>query len=326
MFHRMVLASVLVGAMAAAATAQRVTAPLAVADRDAAWLGVQLMPVPRPLAVHLDLRGAGVMVGNIFKQSPADKAGVERYDVIVEADGQEVRKGVEGFSHYVRGKKPGDALELVFYRKAKKQTVTLELGGMPADPQKMELRYEDEPGVFEPGVFGLRGKILRPGPHGWELDDLGELPPLEGLKKRWLERDAGASKEGETRPSDKDLDNAHRELRRKQEDALRNQNEAVKKYQEALQEYLKRYAGPTWDGQNPAPDVKKWRDWAEHFVPKSTPAEPVTRFEVGPDGAITAEVHDGPTQLVLHFPSEKEFQAQAPQLFEHYRATREKLR
>jgi len=51
------------------------------------------LPGTRALAAQLRLGSVGVMVQNVFKDSPADRAGLERYDVIFDVDGKEVERG-----------------------------------------------------------------------------------------------------------------------------------------------------------------------------------------------------------------------------------------
>lgn len=144
-----------------------------------AWLGVQLCPVPAALAEHLRLEDKGVMVCNVFEDSPADKAGLARYDVIVRADGKPVAGGhdaVQKFSERVRGKEPGEEIELTVVHRGQEQSFTVRLAKPPADPARLKLKYEEDPDVASAHEFGLRGKILRWGPQGWIAEDLGEFP------------------------------------------------------------------------------------------------------------------------------------------------------
>lgn len=153
----------------------------------AGWLGVQLAPVPAALASQLKLgENTGVMVRNVFKDSPADQAGLQRYDVIVQVDGQPVDRGLEMFSRHVQSKKPGDELKLSLYRGGTQSDVAVRVSETPPRLDERELKYEDDPDVAHRRMFGLRGKILRPGPNGWILDDLGELPNLPDFEG-WFE-------------------------------------------------------------------------------------------------------------------------------------------
>jgi hypothetical protein len=147
-----------------------------------AWLGVQLAPVPAALASHLKLlrnwNKGGVMVRNLFKDGPADKAGLDRYDVITAVDDKALDRGMEMFSRLIRSRKPGEQVRLSVYHAGALNVVPVTLGDAAARPDDMALKYEDDPDVARRNLFELRGKILRPGPDGWVLDDLGELPPM----------------------------------------------------------------------------------------------------------------------------------------------------
>src|SRR5690606_24363011 len=69
-------------------------------DPDSAWLGVQLSPVPAALAHHLNLADNGVMIANIFEGSPADQSGLDRYDIVIRADGEPAPGGVEAVQRF----------------------------------------------------------------------------------------------------------------------------------------------------------------------------------------------------------------------------------
>ncbi len=158
-------------------------------DREpGAWLGVQLSPVPSAVASHLKLEAEGVMVRNVFRDSPAADAGIERYDVIVAADGQAVTDGVEGFRDNVLDKKPGEEINLDLVRRGERRTVAVKLAAAPDSRARFELKYEDDPDLTQWQGLGMRGRILRPGPQGWIMEDLGDAPWLHELPD-WLEEE-----------------------------------------------------------------------------------------------------------------------------------------
>jgi len=150
------------------------------------WLGVQLTAVPDPLADHLQLGDAGLMVRNVFKDSPADQAGIERYDVIVEADGEKVTGDVRAFTQSVGDKKPGDALELDVYHKGQKIHMKVALTTRPRDWDELDRKYEDERDWRPWDDF--RGQILRRSPDGWILEDLGPMPHWRDLPHKFQGR------------------------------------------------------------------------------------------------------------------------------------------
>lgn len=150
------------------------------AVRGDAWLGVQLAPVPPPLAAHLQMEGRGLMVQNVFKGSPADAAQLEQYDVIFRVDGEAVSGDIRAFAEHVRSRHPGDRLVLGIYRDGKEAAEQeIALGRTPERDGELDLKFEDPmPDVLRLRDMGLRGRILRPGEGGnWIMEDLGDLPP-----------------------------------------------------------------------------------------------------------------------------------------------------
>lgn len=152
------------------------------------WLGVELTSVPAALASHLKLDtvkdkehaddSVGLMVDNIFVDSPADRAGLQRYDVLIGADDRPVSGDIRDFARHVRHRRPGQSLTLTFYHRGEKRHATIELGRRPGDVRTVRLKYVRDPDARFEDNFGLRGKIFKRGPHGWELHDMGPMPEL----------------------------------------------------------------------------------------------------------------------------------------------------
>lgn len=111
------------------------------------WAGLMLGPVPPALAEQLDLMPS-LMVENVVKDSPADKAGIRRFDVIISI-GKKPAARVEDFVQAVRQQKPGSELQLVTIQKAKERKVTLTLGKFPGR-DKIAFKYEQP----EPRMMG----------------------------------------------------------------------------------------------------------------------------------------------------------------------------
>ncbi|MEK4094373.1 S1C family serine protease [Viridibacillus sp. FSL H8-0110] len=58
----------------------------------------------------------GIVISSVVKNSSAEKAGLEQYDVIVEIDGQKVDNSIDLRKHLYNEKKVGDKLKLKAYR------------------------------------------------------------------------------------------------------------------------------------------------------------------------------------------------------------------
>jgi putative serine protease PepD len=108
-----------------------------------AYLGVQMQDVTKQLAEDLNLGSdQGALVVEVTKGSPADKAGLRGGrtqtsqgipaggDLIVAVDGKSVRDSSEVASA-ISQKRPGDKVEITYYRGDSKKTVTVDLAKRP---------------------------------------------------------------------------------------------------------------------------------------------------------------------------------------------------
>lgn len=68
----------------------------------------------------------GVVVASVQKDTPAEQAGLKKYDVITALDGEDIANTTE-LQTVLYSKKIGDDLEITFYSKGKKQTKTVKL-------------------------------------------------------------------------------------------------------------------------------------------------------------------------------------------------------
>jgi serine protease Do len=96
------------------------------------YLGIsyqELTPESAP-NFGLDKDAKGVAVTEVIEDSAADKAGLKRYDVIVELDGKPVENGNE-FLNRVAMLRPGTKVKIVVLRDGKRKTLTTELDKRP---------------------------------------------------------------------------------------------------------------------------------------------------------------------------------------------------
>lgn len=104
-----------------------------------AYLGVQpfdLTNVPRynwKETLNLpDEVQAGVVIQNeVGKFSPAGEVGLRQYDVIVKLDGKDINTGAQLRKYLTLSKKPGDSVEVTYYRDGFKKTATVKLTKSP---------------------------------------------------------------------------------------------------------------------------------------------------------------------------------------------------
>lgn len=68
----------------------------------------------------------GVVINSVQSSTPADQAGLKKYDVIIKIDDTDVSTGVELQSELYKHK-VGDTVKITYYRKDKKETVSVKL-------------------------------------------------------------------------------------------------------------------------------------------------------------------------------------------------------
>jgi membrane-associated protease RseP (regulator of RpoE activity) len=92
-----------------------------------AWLGISTDEACDVIASQLGLKaGEGLVVIYVEPNSPAAKAGLQKYDVLVEM-GDQLLVHPHQLRKLVRLQKEGDTVKLSFYRGGKKQSVTATL-------------------------------------------------------------------------------------------------------------------------------------------------------------------------------------------------------
>jgi S1-C subfamily serine protease len=132
-------------------------------DRPPVYLGVQLQPLTPDLRKQLKADvDDGVVVAEVIPNSPAEKAGVKRDDVITAVGGHPV-KGPEDVREEVQRAGPGKELALAVVR-----------GG-----EKLTLKATPRAGVF--------GSFIIPGDERFPFPDLGSMSD-QGRRIRDLER------------------------------------------------------------------------------------------------------------------------------------------
>jgi S1-C subfamily serine protease len=109
-----------------------------------AYLGIEMIGVSEDLARDLNLESdSGALIQRVVEDGPADKAGLKAGntttgdgvsaggDLIVEVNGKEI-KTQDDVPAAIADAKPGDEVEVVFYRGDERKTVKVELGKRPA--------------------------------------------------------------------------------------------------------------------------------------------------------------------------------------------------
>jgi serine protease Do len=94
------------------------------------YVGIQIAEISDADARQYDLPMGGVLVIKVEDDSPGQKAGLKKYDLIIEADGTKVKTTRE-LRTIIASHNPGDMVKLTCYREKTKKTVEVKVIEQP---------------------------------------------------------------------------------------------------------------------------------------------------------------------------------------------------
>lgn len=117
------------------------------------WLGVLVQEVTPEIAESIGLdKPFGALVSDISPDSPAEKAGIKRGDVIIEFNGKEI-EDVSDLTTLASTTPPGSEVNIVALEGHEKREYDLKLGELPdKDTQHTEDEAEEELGLSVKGI------------------------------------------------------------------------------------------------------------------------------------------------------------------------------
>lgn len=118
------------------------------------WLGVSIQEVSSELADQFDLEDdSGVLMADILPDSPAERGGLQRGDVVTEINGTPF-ESLSEFRNRIADLDPGTDARLTVFRDGSRRTVTVRLGSREEDPETVASDLESD--------------------YGWQLADMSE--------------------------------------------------------------------------------------------------------------------------------------------------------
>jgi len=106
------------------------------------WLGVTVQALNKELAESFDLDTThGALVNEVIKDSPADKAGLKRGDIIVEYDGKQVDE-LNDLPRLVAATPVDETVKVKVFRDGKELTIKVKIGRL--DDGEVALAADDE--------------------------------------------------------------------------------------------------------------------------------------------------------------------------------------
>jgi serine protease Do len=112
------------------------------------FLGVNIQSISDADAKELDLEMGGVLIVRVEDDSPAQKAGLKKYDLVVEVNNSKI-KTAEELKIKIANLSPGDEIRLTIYRGSKRQKVTVKVGEAP---DSVKFRTQDDGNSMDLGM------------------------------------------------------------------------------------------------------------------------------------------------------------------------------
>ncbi len=109
------------------------------------WVGIVMQPLDEQLAASFGLSDTkGVLIADVTKGEPGDKAGLKAGDVIVAVDGRQAQTSRE-LAGIIGSKSPNERVVLTIIRDGKRQNITVRLGERPSNNQTAANYYNVKP-------------------------------------------------------------------------------------------------------------------------------------------------------------------------------------
>ena len=104
------------------------------------WLGIEFRPVDNDEAAEMQLPSEGALIQNVVPGSPAEKAGMQSGDLLVEYGGQKVSP--DELPRLVADSAVGDRVKVKVYRDGDEKTLNVRIGEMPPDTYEVATSTE----------------------------------------------------------------------------------------------------------------------------------------------------------------------------------------
>ncbi|HEX7501882.1 MAG TPA: Do family serine endopeptidase, partial [Acidobacteriota bacterium] len=94
------------------------------------WFGIQIQDITESESKDLDLPTAGALISRVEDNSPAQKAGLKRYDLIVAVNGKAIMSS-SALQMEIANSAPGDIVSVTIYRNREKQELKVKVSEAP---------------------------------------------------------------------------------------------------------------------------------------------------------------------------------------------------
>lgn len=105
------------------------------------YLGISIQDMDAEIAKELDLAQAGPTITHVEEGTPADKAGLKKWDVVATIDGKKI-KNINKLKNMIGNLNPGDTVDMGIYRGKRKLNIKVKIGEAP-ESEKLRGNTED---------------------------------------------------------------------------------------------------------------------------------------------------------------------------------------
>jgi serine protease Do len=151
------------------------------------WLGVQVQPITADLAKQFNLKNdKGALIADVVQKSPAEEAGLQRGDIIIEFDGKAVDDPLS-LKNMVAGILPNKKVSIEIIRDGSRKTLTVTISEASGETQTPVEAFDNQ-------LKGVQIQTLSPElrrslgipdrTKGVVITDIEEGSPAEGILKR----------------------------------------------------------------------------------------------------------------------------------------------
>lgn len=156
------------------------------------WLGVMITNVPRDIAEDLKVSEDGAYVDNVVEDSPAEKAGLKKKDIITEFGSRSIFDA-DDLAKAVKRTGPGTSVKIGILRSGEKKSLSVTIGEMPKKKRTAMAWSGRGPGMmfFSSSAEGLTLMELNE-----QLAEYFGAPKKEGVLVQEVESESAADKAG----------------------------------------------------------------------------------------------------------------------------------
>lgn len=123
------------------------------------YLGIAMGDVEEGAAEFFGLKnGGGVIVREVMEDSPAEKAGLKKDDVVLKIDGKDV-KDMQSFRNTIAFLEPGTRVSLVIFRDGKEKKIRVKLGSL--DDSKLATKMSEIAEELGLEVQGITAEVSK---------------------------------------------------------------------------------------------------------------------------------------------------------------------